>query len=263
MREITVEESKKIGLEILLAFHNYCIEHNLKYTLFYGTMLGAIRHKGYIPWDDDIDVAMPREDYDYFINNFDTERYGVMTPYNNKYYFLPSAKVYDKRTRKIENIHISNKFAIGMDIDVFPLDYCSSESQYLKIQKKKKIWMKIKMLSFYPESDTKNWLKKIIVFFFRPFGNSAVKRIDKIGRIYNKDNHHYLIANPMFGDEKLLFNSHLFDNLEFVEFENLHLCISSLYDEVLTQRYGAYMIPPNIKERVTHHNYKAYYLDNN
>ena len=96
--------------------------HNLKYTLAYGTLLAAIRHKGYIPWDDDIDIAMPREDYETFLKTFDVENYGVMSCWNNPHYFLTWAKVYDKRTIKIEDAYNPDGLEIGFNIDIFPLD---------------------------------------------------------------------------------------------------------------------------------------------
>ena len=117
MKRIPEEEYKKIGIDILLAVHEFCEKRNLKYVLFYGTLLGAIRHDGYIPWDDDIDIAMPREDYETFIRDFDTTDYGVKSCFVDKGYYLPWAKVYDKKTIKREPIYVSKHFEIGFNID--------------------------------------------------------------------------------------------------------------------------------------------------
>ena len=73
MKEISIEESKRIQLDILKLIHEYCYNNGLKYTLAYGSMLGAVRHKGFIPWDDDIDIAIMRSDYEKLISGFEHE----------------------------------------------------------------------------------------------------------------------------------------------------------------------------------------------
>lgn len=70
MKPITTHELRKIQIEILKSIHNYCQENNLRYSLAYGTLLGAVRHKGFIPWDDDIDIMMPRPDYEQFLKGY-------------------------------------------------------------------------------------------------------------------------------------------------------------------------------------------------
>ena len=120
-----MNEFKKCILNILLWFHQYCDEHNLRYYLVEGTMLGAARHEGFIPWDDDIDVGMPRADYEelkklmgssvhdgkYMLETEDSER---------KEYLVPFGKIYDVTTRLVEQRRIP--VVMGAYIDVFPLD---------------------------------------------------------------------------------------------------------------------------------------------
>ena len=99
MRELTTEELKKTELDILRAIRDFCDAKGLKYFLCGGTLLGAVRHKGFIPWDDDIDIGMLRSDYETFIREFpDTGRYRVITYTNNKEYRNPYAKVVDTAT---------------------------------------------------------------------------------------------------------------------------------------------------------------------
>ena len=70
MKEMNIQEVQHISLELLKEVHEFCVENDVKYTLFSGTLIGAIRHHGFIPWDDDLDIAMPRPDYEKFIHSF-------------------------------------------------------------------------------------------------------------------------------------------------------------------------------------------------
>ena len=130
MKEISFEESKKLELDILLAVADFCNKNNLTYFLAYGTLIGAIRHKGFIPWDDDIDIQMPREDYNKFIETFSHERYKTIAPGTplSKHSFV---KVIDTETVKIEAHKKYKKGFLGVDIDIFPLDGTpSDENEY-------------------------------------------------------------------------------------------------------------------------------------
>lgn len=110
--------------DMLSWFHDFCQENGLRYYLAYGTLIGAMRHQGFIPWDDDLDVCMPRPDYDRLIELTAGKSYGpylVESPYDGRPdYLYPFAKVYDTRTTLVENLRIPVKR--GIYIDIFPLD---------------------------------------------------------------------------------------------------------------------------------------------
>lgn len=111
---------KKVLFGILRDVHSFCERNGIRYCLYGGTLLGAIRHKGFIPWDDDIDIAMPRPDYERFCETYSSDRYSVHTFKTDPDYLMPFAKVCDDRTVLVENRypHIS----LGVNLDVFPLD---------------------------------------------------------------------------------------------------------------------------------------------
>ena len=130
MKEIGIEELKSLQVDILKKIHSFCEEKNLRYFIAYGSLIGAIRHKGYIPWDDDIDIVMPRKDYDLFINSFNgnVDNLHVLCPENTPSYYTPYANVCDKRTI-LDEFHLTHfGIDVGVKIDVFPLDNVPEDS---------------------------------------------------------------------------------------------------------------------------------------
>ena len=264
-KKICVDESKRIMINILKSVHEFCVENNLKYSLYAGTLIGAIRHDGFIPWDDDIDILLPRKDYEFFINHFKTEYYEVITPYNCKLYYLPWAKVYDNRTIKIEPVSINAEYLFGIDIDVFPMDYIDSEKSFKKMLYHKEKYRKRlkkavdKIPWCNPFKHPKTFLKAFI-YRLLYFGKQSYfsRKLDKIYSRYNKKKHNYLMVNSLFG-QRPLFKNDLFDNLIFHRFENFKFCIFSEYDYFLKKIFGDYMKMPPKDEQVTHHGHKLFY----
>ena len=118
-RRLAPAEIKSLQMEILCSIHNFCVNNNIRYSLAYGTLLGAIRHKGYIPWDDDVDILMPRPDYEKFLKLYPgyNKNHTVQTYINDDSYYLAFAKVYDNRT---ELIVFPTR--TGVFVDIFPVD---------------------------------------------------------------------------------------------------------------------------------------------
>ena len=125
MQELQIDEIKKLEVEILTEVATFCDQHNLRYYLCGGTLIGAVRHKGFIPWDDDIDVSMPRPDYDIFINSFHCEKeyIQVFSCQNKKDYWRTHCQVFDTRTVVVED---SYRQDIAKDnavfIDLYPIE---------------------------------------------------------------------------------------------------------------------------------------------
>lgn len=266
MEKFTTDDIKNISLEILTFVHNFCEDNNIKYSLFYGTLLGAVRHRGFIPWDDDIDIAMPREDYEKFIRIFKSpnNKYSVVSCWNDSSYYLPFAKIVKNGTMKHENCCEKYRHDIPFGIDLFPVDYVKSFREY----RMKKMLIKPLMIkrnwSINDGSMYKGFLKrKIYKLMNTIYGGKGNKYTKKIDLFYSKTKQkNFSITNDIFVVKpNHFYNKSIFENLCLTKFENYRFKIVSDYDSVLKACYGNYMELPPKEKQETHHGFEAYYLD--
>lgn len=263
MKQLTIEEIKKEEYDILVWFHNFCEKNNLKYSLAYGTLIGAVRHKDFIPWDDDIDVCMPREDYKKLLDLLETninKDYTLLSFEKNKDYIYPFAKIYNNKTVIKEETCMN--IPLGVYIDIFPLDKIPNE---IKILSKYIFKMRIlsKMLLFSTNKRKskvflKNIIKKFLFIIFNLYGfRRILKKIEKTRKIYDKFQSNYL--SSITGNilkEKM--SKEEFNNLIKIKFRNHEFYCYKNYDNILKNIYGNYMIVPPVEKR-TSHNMKAFY----
>ncbi len=176
MIKLTNEEIKKEYLSLLKEFINFCTKNNLRYSLDGGTLIGALRHKGFIPWDDDIDVMMPREDYEKFSKLFKSDKCYILDVNHNRFMFPPMGKLVSIRTKIIPSENDSHYKCcknIGLNIDIFPLDFIP-ENEWFYYEKQHIDYKAISKLHFmhhkpYLWKPIKNKVDKIIVLFMLPF----------------------------------------------------------------------------------------------
>ena len=262
MKRISLEDVKKIQLDILQDVANFCENSGLSYFLAYGTLIGAIRHNGYIPWDDDIDIAMPRQDYDIFVNEYNKKEsnFKVIDVAIDKDYGIPFAKVYDKRTWLDEFKYRKEHY--GVFIDIFPIDGVKDEKQIQKIRTFN-LLLHTKKANFKQRK-----VSKIIAFIFLkilllPFSvHSIVKVIDKMSRKYPYG------STPMSGSicdtvvgERAMIETPTFEGYIMHEFEGNKYRIPQGFDNWLRRIYGDYMQLPPENKRVGHHDFIAYWKD--
>ena len=121
-RRLSLEEVQAKCLDIMLDVHDFCLKNGIKYSMSGGTLLGAVRHKGFIPWDDDVDIFMLRPDYDRFVSTYESPRYVLMSMERDKWYSLPFAHVADVTETEIEwmNVPFCHENG-GVKIDIFPI----------------------------------------------------------------------------------------------------------------------------------------------
>ena len=264
-QNVDKEEIKKIQLDILQSIHQFCVEHQLRYSLAFGTLLGAVRHKGYIPWDDDIDIMMPRPDYDRFISEYQGthEHYVVQTYKNDDSYFLSFAKVYDNRT---EQIIFPTK--TGVFIDVFPIDGLPDtiEETQLYIKKKHKYIFKnilytCKNNSYRPGNKLLNQIKYIVKQIIVPRREKTIRNLEELYQSHPFANSkHAGIIIDVFKEKGWLKKS-VFEECITVPFETLNVNIIKDYNTFLTAHYGNYMQLPPKEKRVPGHAAPVYWKE--
>lgn len=255
-------------IKILNEFDRICTKYNLTYFLVGGTLLGAVRHKGFIPWDDDLDVSMPREDYEKLIkvcqqdlqNDFYIDYYN-----NNKSYYKPFAKMKLRGTTFIEKDTQNVASNQEIWVDIFPLDYLKDDK---KAQKQKYYIDKIHNIALTKGKVNVRLskIKKLIVnVFFGVYSNSTlIKIIEKIMKRQNKifDKKYYVNFGSQYGIKK---QTHLIEKyypIKKIDFEGKKYNVPNDYDYVLKKIYGNnYMELPPIEKRVTHNPVKIVFSD--
>lgn len=265
MREISNDNLKLICKDILKRFTEICDEQNLKYSIFYGTLIGAVRHQGFIPWDDDIDVVMPREDYEKLINlQYEDDRYEIKSYRYTDDYFYPFSKMVDKTTVIFEKYRAEKN--MGLYIDIFPIDFVDNYENGFDKDIAKALRNRRLMNHMAGSTDKKyaknplNYIIKIVAHkIMDPFRLSLIEKFDKE---FIKDSGEYCInfVNNAEGAVQI-FKSSYWDNLIPMKFEDLEVMGFGDYDDILGRKYGDYMSLPPAEAQVTHHSFTSYYKD--
>ena len=263
MTEISIENAKIIQMEILDAVDAFCLENKLTYYLSYGTLLGAVRHKGFIPWDDDIDIAMPYPDYIKFCDSFSTDRYKVNHWKNNCKFFCNFAKVEDTRTILVEKI--SSSYQIGINIDVAPIIGLPNDLNEAKRFYEKIVFYRnclgLKKTRFRKGRQLhKQGLLLLSRILLCGISFSTInKKIDSMCKKYSYSNSKYVICVGSFNPVKeIIEKSRLGDTIR-LPFENKLYCVPAGYDAWLKQKFGDYMELPPIEKRISHHDFKMFW----
>lgn len=267
MSEISLREIQLSELELLKKIDKFCKKNNIQYCIAYGTLLGAIRHKGFIPWDDDIDIVLMRKDFDKFCELIKKEKTIKFRDYktdDNYNFYIPI--VYDENI-DIVNTSFVNKKIVHPWVDVFPYDNypnniikrkihvmsimilralinLSAFNDVVKINKKNRPFYERILIS----------LGKKINFSKLLNTKKLLNRVEKRLKKYNKKDCKYISC--LMGDEKTkeIIPKSLYDEISMYEFEDYMFPASKYYDEYLTHYYGDYMTLPSSVDRVVKHN---------
>lgn len=266
MRQLTVEETKKIAVDILDVVTQFCEERGINYWIDYGTLLGAVRHKGFIPWDDDIDIGMLRPDYDRFMKEFNgyNPRYEFHSIENDPDFVWPFGKVIDNRTVGVRE-HM--KYATyGINIDIFVHDNAPDDDETArKMYRLRHFYVKMSFIRFkgiFAQTGG-NVLKRLCTYAFRAMLKIFPRSYFTRKAVENSKR--YMFANTRRVGEFVsgyhsLIDKSIVRELVDMEFEGKNYKAPARYDEVLTQYYGDYMTPPPPEKRTRTHNFFTGYL---
>lgn len=273
-KEISPQEYKQVCLNLLIKFHEVCEKHNLRYIIDSGTLLGCIRHKGFIPWDDDIDISMPREDYEKLQELFAKDdnlfgSYKLASVYNKYNVYKPYLNLLDPAT--IACSSRKEKYFYPIWIDIFPEDGYETVEGALELGKKIRKYMAI---GRFPLSqpllarNEKSFLLKIRRVLSNVYNNifhsihsakRALIKADKLAKsqkpnetvifYFGKDNMYLDLSYMSYYNDRILG-----------EFEGHKFYIPKDYDKKLKTLYGDYMKLPPEDQRLVHVT-KAYYVD--
>lgn len=261
---LTIREIQLETLKILEVIDKISNKIGIKYVLVWGSLIGAVRHKGFIPWDDDLDIMMSRKDYeklqDYFIKNKD-----ALKPF--EFFSKETRNEYPYMIGRICNTNFKmiseneKDYGMGTFVDIYPLDGAGNGKDKFLYKRAclctTMMGMKTRLHFNKTFSAKKNVLKFIIYQVSKIFSEKFFeKKLIKYGKKYSYESSDYLnVMQWCDGGMTILFKKNIFEDVLYVPFEDLIVPIPKDYDEILRNIYGDYMKLPPENERVGHHYY--------
>ena len=254
-QKLSNNEIKIYETNILKYIDSICKENNIKYYIGYGTLIGAIRHKGFIPWDDDIDITMYREDYEKFkliMLSDNHEKYSVLCEENSDWYFQNFLVITDNTTLIEDNIKYK-PINTSIFVDVFPIDRFDD----LKYVRKAHLLVTLKYLCYikkqyikYNDSKFKDFCRLLVWYLLRLVNpRFFTKRINRLReKYYKKDGKYEGLVGMSKDGLKEIFKSGTLEDIIYLDFEGMKVPAPKNYDIILKQFYGNYMEIPTKEE---------------
>ena len=261
LKKLDIDEIKEVELGVMDYIHNICKEKGINYSLAYGSLLGAVRHRGFIPWDDDLDIALKRDQYDKLyqaILEDNNSIYKAVSWENDSRYPYPFYRVYDSRT-VYENNYIQNDIELGICVDVFPFDdYKDVNKEITKLD----MYRRLSVYTLYgirnKEAGIKNIVRYLMLVAFRLTRvKTWNKKLNDCSKVpVNSEYIDYLMESKKYSTK---IDAKALDQVVEFKFEDRVYNIPTDYDHILTTIYGAdYMEIPPLEKRIQHDDFVAY-----
>lgn len=271
MKQLSLQDIKDHSLEILQDVHDFCEKNGIVYYLAAGTLLGAVRHKGYIPWDDDVDVFMLRPEYNKFISLYQSSRYELMAIENDKDCINPYAHVVDLKRTYVKNMYYPHhRKHFGLKIDIFPLDMASDSREEFDAQFDEMLavgqylWKARHANCHFDLGKPWEYNRKLFAdkrhYKNGRMARQFVEQIDAIAQRvpWGTTQHVALQACPL-KNARQYFRLEDFNERVFLDFEDRKFWAPKNYHEVLTAEFGDYMTPPPEDMRHGEHTWDIYF----
>lgn len=266
MIELNLDERKKIGLDILIDFDSVCRKNQIEYYLAYGTLLGAVRHKGFIPWDDDIDVWVKIQDYKRILDILTKEsKYEVISNLDSEYWVNSFSKLSDPSTMVIDDRNIAYSSLRGISVDIFPLFECANNVKWSKkIRRYQTIIFRTQQFAKKGNkvSNIKDLAKKINIYSNILFGKNIRYWRNRILQMQLGHKGTNLLGCPSSSyRDKDIHSAEYFSSQILLEFEHSLFPAPVGYKKILEDIYGDYMKFPPEEERQSNHRVKVFRIE--
>ena len=270
MKELSLREIQAESLLILKDVHAFCESHDIRYSLAYGSLLGAVRHKGFIPWDDDIDIIMPRPDYDKFCQAYKSDTFGIATDRSDDT-LVAFTRVFEFVKTRVETVVPSYLGEMGVWIDIFPADSVSDdyESFASYYEDSEVLWKKSATarhaFTRFPCKDrsilynVKLLVKKILYNNGKKTFKLIRQVADRASAIPYGTTDHWSQLCCLDNGTRAYYRKELLERFIKVPFEDAEFCIMEGYDEFLQKTYGDYMQLPPIEKQVPKLDFSKFY----
>ena len=255
-KELSFEERKKIQLDMLDEIDAFCIANNIRYSIAFGTLLGAIRHKGFIPWDDDVDIMMPLPDLLKFKQLFKSENLKYLDVDIDSQYGFPFSRIAHKHTYNKEGV-FSKSYGICIDLYIL-INLPNNSNAFFN-----------DLIPLYAKRINANkWRKRIIRYLpFNILPNYNKIQISCRDYLFNNcvnygsNNSYYVIAGPLKIRNKTTYDRDLFKSLSYIQFEDRKYMAISEWNYFLSLMYGNYMQLPPEDQRHPYHGGHYYWKE--
>ena len=266
MKTMTTADIQQVSLDILKDIHSFCKKENIKYSLAYGTLIGAIRHKGFIPWDDDVDIMMPRPDYERFISSYRSSA-GYKIISEGRKSMIALARVYDTLKTKVLQLEIPwCRKNVGVWIDIFPLDGAENDFQCFneRVDKIYELWDQnfiYRSLSapFKYQKGIRANIRMLINKIRKEKWRTVDKHVSYAKAIeYGSTDFVTSLTVPTEKTNEY-YPIDWFNQFMEIEFEGLNFMVIKEYDKFLRAIYGDYLVLPPEDKRIPSHSFHKYF----